>query len=194
MTMATFRSNLAQEIKERLSLPEAVACYGLEPRRGYLHCPFHSGDRTPSLRLYPNDSFYCFGCGAHGDVIDFVAGMEEKSKGETIKMLAAELGLDHQEVQPSDYAMRLRRERLKREREKEKRWEQDAALALTAQLREYHELMSAGEESDAFFEALQNVGRIEFLMEQLQEDPAGAKRDYGGEISRWISRKCPSKT
>lgn len=192
--MATFHSDWAQEIKERLSLPEAVARYGLEPRRGYLHCPFHSGDRTPSFRIYPNDSFYCFGCGAHGDVIDFVAGMEQISKGEAIKMLATEFGLDHKEVQPSDYAAKLRRNRLKREREEEKRWEHDAFLALSAQFREFREVARAGEENDAFFYALQNIGRIEFLLEQLQDDPAAARRDYGGEIDTWISRRCPSKT
>lgn len=193
MTMATFRSNWIQEIKERLSLPEAAARYGLEPRRGYLHCPFHSGDNTPSLRLYPNDTFYCFGCGAHGDVIDFVAGMEQKSKGEAIKMLAAEFGLDHKEVQPSDYAAKLRRERLKRQREEGKRWEHDAALALTAQLREFREVIQAGEENERFFDALTNIELVQFLAEQLTLDPAAAKRDYGGEIDRWISRRCQSK-
>jgi hypothetical protein len=36
-----------------------------------IQCPFHEGDREPSLKLYPRDnSFYCFGCGAWGDALN----------------------------------------------------------------------------------------------------------------------------
>jgi len=34
-------------------------------------CPFH-GDKTPSLRMWPSGFFYCHGCQARGDVLDFV--------------------------------------------------------------------------------------------------------------------------
>ena len=37
--------------------------------------PFHYGDHTASLKIY-KDSFYCFGCGASGDIFDFVMRME----------------------------------------------------------------------------------------------------------------------
>jgi len=49
-------------------------------------CPFHP-DRSPSLVLYPDDTYHCFGCSAHGDVIDFVAGMQNLSIGEAIRYL-----------------------------------------------------------------------------------------------------------
>ena len=47
--------------------------YGIEVNRaGFAHCPFHSGDRTPSLKVYEGKrGFHCFGCGSHGGVIDF---------------------------------------------------------------------------------------------------------------------------
>lgn len=36
-----------------------------------INCPFHEGDRDPSMKLYTNDnSFYCFGCGAWGDSVN----------------------------------------------------------------------------------------------------------------------------
>jgi KaiC/GvpD/RAD55 family RecA-like ATPase len=38
-------------------------------------CPFHP-DRTPSFVVYQDQTYHCFGCGVHGDVIDFVAGMK----------------------------------------------------------------------------------------------------------------------
>jgi len=40
-------------------------------RADFIHCPFHKGDLDPSMKIYPKD-FHCFGCGANGDVIDFV--------------------------------------------------------------------------------------------------------------------------
>jgi hypothetical protein len=40
-----------------------------------IHCPFHEGDREPSLKLFPrNNTFYCFGCHAWGDALDLNRG------------------------------------------------------------------------------------------------------------------------
>ena len=64
------------EVKRRHPVEEVVSRHGVElrPQGGRLsgRCPFHE-DRSPSLVVYPETrSFYCFGCGAGGDVIDFV--------------------------------------------------------------------------------------------------------------------------
>ena len=63
-------------IKHRNPIEEVVAGHGVALRRSGTHlmglCPFHQ-DEHPSLVVYPETrSFYCFGCGASGDVIDFV--------------------------------------------------------------------------------------------------------------------------
>jgi DNA primase len=63
-------------IKQRNPIEEVVASHGVELRPSGSHltgrCPFHQ-DEHPSLVVYPESrSFYCFGCGAGGDVIDFV--------------------------------------------------------------------------------------------------------------------------
>lgn len=64
--------NYAELIKDRLTTQEAAERYGLIPNRsGFVRCPFHSGDHTASLRIYPGrGGFSCFGCGASGSVID----------------------------------------------------------------------------------------------------------------------------
>lgn len=50
---------------------QAAKDYGLDVgRHGMARCPFHD-DHSPSLKL--DERFYCFGCGASGDVIDFTA-------------------------------------------------------------------------------------------------------------------------
>ena len=59
-------------VKENVNLREAAELYGLDVNRyGKALCPFHN-DRHPSLYVV-DDHYYCFACGAHGDVIEFVA-------------------------------------------------------------------------------------------------------------------------
>lgn len=44
-------------------------------RRIQIRCPFHK-DKTPSCAVYPDNSYHCFACGAHGNnAIDFVMGL-----------------------------------------------------------------------------------------------------------------------
>ena len=63
----------AREIKSRLTMPEMMLHYGFElDRAGFCKCPLHS-EKSGSFKAYPGDrGFSCFGCGAHGSVIDFV--------------------------------------------------------------------------------------------------------------------------
>ena len=59
-------------LKRAVPLDEAAERYGTV-RRGFMLCPFYA-DKVPSLKLY-GDHFHCFGCGAHGDVVDLAAGL-----------------------------------------------------------------------------------------------------------------------
>lgn len=60
-----------QDIKQAHPMPEVVRGYGIEINRaGFCRCPFHT-EKTASMKIYPT-SFFCYGCGAGGDVIDFV--------------------------------------------------------------------------------------------------------------------------
>jgi len=56
---------------------------GLEPRRnGKVNCPFHADD-TPSLQLYDDGTFFCYGCGAGGSLYDFAGrlwGLDTKGR------------------------------------------------------------------------------------------------------------------
>ena len=61
--------NLFETVKAAVHPRMAAERYGLPVRQGIMTCcPFHD-DRTPSMKLN-EDYFYCFGCGASGDVID----------------------------------------------------------------------------------------------------------------------------
>ena len=85
--------DLFTQIKMGVSVKEAAEYYGLEVNRGNMVCcPFHA-DRTPSMKLN-EDYFYCFGCGAHGDVIDLVAKLFNLSSYDAAKKLADDFGID----------------------------------------------------------------------------------------------------
>lgn len=84
-----------EDIKANVSMMEIVAKYGFQPNRaGFIHCPFHEGDRGASLKIYA-DSFYCFGCGAHGDIFDFIMSMD----GISFKEAYLELGGEYERPQ-----------------------------------------------------------------------------------------------
>ena len=79
-------------VKARHSLVQVVESAGIplrrEGRRLVAHCPFHQGDRTPSFTVYPEtQTFYCFGCDAWGDVVDFVKRIHNCSNEEAVAFL-----------------------------------------------------------------------------------------------------------
>ena len=85
--------NLFESVKAAVTVRQAAEHYGLEVgRSGMTRCPFHD-DRHPSLKL--NESYFDrFGCGATGDVIDFVARLFGLSSYEAAQKLAYDFGID----------------------------------------------------------------------------------------------------
>ena len=82
-----------ETIKAAISVKQAAKHYGLNVNRnGMACCPFHN-DRHPSLKLN-EDYFFCFGCGAKGDVIDLVARLFDLTSLQAAQKLAADFGLD----------------------------------------------------------------------------------------------------
>ena len=81
-----------ETIKAAVPVKQAAEHYGLKVNRnGMACCPFHH-DRHPSLKLN-EDYFYCFGCGAKGDVIDLVARLFDLSGYEAAQRLATDFGI-----------------------------------------------------------------------------------------------------
>ena len=85
--------NLFESVKAAVTVRQAAEHYGLEVNRGNMVCcPFHN-DRIPSMKLN-EDYFYCFGCGAHGDVIDLVARLFNLNSYDAAKKLTYDFGID----------------------------------------------------------------------------------------------------
>ena len=64
--------NYIDEIKNSISMIDVVNKYGIEVfSKNFVLCPFHN-EKTPSMKIYDDTKgFYCFGCGASGDIFTF---------------------------------------------------------------------------------------------------------------------------
>ena len=109
-----------QELLSRSDIESVVSSYVNVKRRGRNLvglCPFH-GEKTPSFTVYPETaSFYCFGCGAGGDVITFIKRIENLDYIDAVKFLADRAGMKMPENDVNDAASRLRLRILEANRE-----------------------------------------------------------------------------
>ncbi len=90
-----------EQVKTTVTTRQAAERYGLTVSTpGMTRCPFHD-DHNPSMKL--NDTYYyCFGCGAKGDVIYFTAKLFNISNSEAAQKLAQDFGISAEK--PSIYA------------------------------------------------------------------------------------------
>ena len=85
-----------QDLQDRIDIDSVISSYVNLKRRGKTLvglCPFHN-EKTPSFTVYPDTrSFYCFGCGAGGDVISFVRRIDNLDYIEAVKAVAQMAGV-----------------------------------------------------------------------------------------------------
>ena len=102
------------KIKERLSIEEVVSSYIKLDRAGAnlkAKCPFHN-EKTPSFFVSPDrGSYYCFGCGASGDIFTFVEEFEGLDFKGALRLLADRAGvlLEHYSKEEESEKERLYR-------------------------------------------------------------------------------------
>ena len=84
--------SIYETVKDNVSLREVAQRYGIDVNRySKALCPFHN-DRHPSLYV-ADDHYYCFACGAHGDVIDFAGRLFQLSPYDAARKLMADFHL-----------------------------------------------------------------------------------------------------
>ncbi len=94
-------------VKENVNLREAAELYGIDVNRySKALCPFHN-DRHPSLYVADNH-YYCFTCGEHGDVIDFVGRLFQLSPYDAARKLMTDFHLSPDKP-PSAAALHAKR-------------------------------------------------------------------------------------
>jgi DNA primase len=115
--MARIADNTVNEVKAAADMVELVSARTALRKVGGRYtgrCPFHE-ERTPSFSVNAADKlYYCFGCGARGDVITFVRETEQLDFNEAVEWLAERFGvkIEHEESSPQAERERERRERL----------------------------------------------------------------------------------
>lgn len=171
--------NVVQTIKDRLTMREALECYGYTAdRKGFICCPFHN-EKTPSMKIFDKD-YHCFGCGEHGDVITFVQKLFNLSFQEALKKIDVDFGLNlysnktFEELRKSHYQtkqLQAKREREKAEREQSnvEYWAAfDEWKRLDDNKRNYAPKTPDEELHPLFVEALQKLTHQEYLLDCLE--------------------------
>ncbi len=187
MTLKTFLSTKYKEVKHtrifdtlkaRVTVPQAAAHYGVKVDRSDMcRCPFHS-DKTPSMKI--NETyFYCFGCHAIGDVIDFTARLFDLSPLDAARKLAADFGIDPNTPVSAAVALpRIRQEESQREREGH----------CASVLIEYERLLknrqrrfapvhSSEEWDDRFVSASHSLPQVSYIIDCLYDASASVRKD-----------------
>lgn len=110
----------ADEIKSTYSMRDILQRYNIHVNRsGFARCPFHTGDREPSMKIY-KDSFYCFGCGANGDIFTFVMMMDDCDFKTAFYSLGGEY--DHEKSFKSKLSLyRIEKQKEQRKKEEQKK-------------------------------------------------------------------------
>lgn len=155
------------EVRQRVSMRQAAEFYGFPVNaRGLCRCPFHD-DKRPSMKIYPDGrGYYCFSCGAGGDVVKFVAGVyglgNEEAARKLIEDFALPIDLEHMTYREK----REREKRIKKRRELQK-FKGYAHATLTV----YRQLLCdaiQNPEDPHFVEAAQELTLVEYRLECLE--------------------------
>lgn len=154
---------LFESVKAAVTLRQSAEHYGLTvSRNGMTCCPFHE-DRHPSMKLN-EDYFFCFGCGASGDVIDFTARLFGISLKDAVTKLAADFGVseDARQVSVRQNPFRLDELRCRRALT-------DYLHLLKKWKTQYAPNTPGDSLDDRFVESCQQYDRIAGLLEMLDE-------------------------
>ena len=158
-----------ETIKAAISVKQAAEHYGLKASlNGMACCPFHN-DRHPSLKLN-EDYFFCFGCGAKGDVIDLVARLFDLSGYEAAQKLAADFGISTEPGQAVRASYKPKRPHIRQFREDEmlcSRVLTDYLHILEDWKLQYAPKTLDDEWDDRFVEACQMHCHIEYMADVL---------------------------
>ena len=158
-------------VRRSVSLREAAELYGIEiGRNGMACCPFHD-DKNPSLKLN-EDYFYCFGCGATGDVIEFTARLYDLTRREAAEKLAHDIGLNYSGHVPPG-------RRYVRQKTEEQKFREDRDRSIRV-LKDYHQMLQKWEAAyppkspeeelhPRFKEAVQKKSYVGFLLDFFRE-------------------------
>lgn len=181
--------SIFEAVKQTVTTRQAAERYGIRvERNGMCRCLFHE-DKTPSMKL--DRRYYCFGCGATGDVIDFVSRLRGIGSKEAAILLAQDFAIPYE-----DSAGKTNRPRQQNTDEQNY---QHMERYCSRVLLDYYQLLCRWKEDYApqtpengyhprFVEALQKLSLVEYLLDELLcgdiQARASVVIEYGEEVRK----------
>ena len=185
--------SIFEAVKQSVTTRQAAERYGIRvERNGMCRCPFHD-DSTPSMKL--DRRYYCFGCGATGDVIDFVSWLRGIGSKEAAILLAQDFTIPHEGS--TDKPSKPRQQNID-----EQNYQHMERYCFRVLL-DYYRLLCCWKEGYApqtpedgyhprFVEALQKLSLVEYLLDEMlggdMQARASVVIEYGEEVRKLAQR------
>ena len=180
-------------VKQSVTTRQAAERYGIRvERNGMCRCPFHD-DSTPSMKL--DRRYYCFGCGATGDVIDFVSRLRGIGNKDAAILLAQDFAIPYENGAGKT-------SKPQKHNTDEQNYQHMERYCFRVLL-DYYRLLCRWKEDYApqtpedgyhprFVEALQKLSLVEYLLDELlggdMQARASVVIEYGEEVRKLEQR------
>ena len=171
-----YSDDIIEEVRQKNDIVDVVSQYVKLTRKGSSYfglCPFHN-EKTPSFSVTPGKQmYYCFGCGAGGNVFNFIMEYENYTFGEALKHLADRAGVELPQI---EYSKEVR----------EKAQERAELLEINKQAAQYFYYQLRTEKSAQGYQYLTGRGLSD---ETMRKFGLGYSDKFGGGLYQFLKSK-----
>ncbi len=171
-----YSDDIIEEVRQKNDIVDVVSQYVKLTRKGSSYfglCPFHN-EKTPSFSVTPGKQmYYCFGCGAGGNVFNFIMEYENYTFGEALKHLADRAGVELPKI---EYSREVR----------EKAQERAELLEINKQAAQYFYYQLRTEKGARGYQYLTGRGLSE---ETMRKFGLGYSDKFGGGLYQFLKSK-----
>ena len=171
-----YSDDIIEEVRQKNDIVDVVSQYVKLTRKGNSYfglCPFHN-EKTPSFSVTPGKQmYYCFGCGAGGNVFNFIMEYENYTFGEALKHLADRAGVELPQI---EYSKEVR----------EKAQERAELLEINKQAAQYFYYQLRTEKGAQGYQYLAGRGLSE---ETMRKFGLGYSDKFGGGLYQFLKSK-----
>ena len=171
-----YSDDIIEEVRQKNDIVDVVSQYVRLTRRGSTYfglCPFHN-EKTPSFSVTPGKQmYYCFGCGAGGNVYNFIMEYENYTFSEALKHLADRAGVELPKI---EYSREVR----------EKAEQRAELLEINKQAAQYYYYQLRTEGGKIGYQYLSGRGLSE---ETMRKFGLGYSDKFGGGLYKFLKSK-----
>ena len=171
-----YSDDIIEEVRSRNDIVDVISQYVKLTKKGSSYfglCPFHN-EKTPSFSVTPGKQmYYCFGCGAGGNVFNFIMEYENFTFGEALKYLADRAGVELPRI---EYSREI----------KEKAQEKEELLRINKEAAQYYYYQLRTEKGTAGYQYLTGRGLSD---DTIRKFGLGYSDKYGSGLYRYLKTK-----